>query len=42
MQRVQIGSLFMFSYISQELLEEMGKFQELLDEEETTDKEEIT
>ena len=39
MKRIQLGSLYMFSYISQEVLELLDHFQELLEEEELGEEE---
>lgn len=42
MQKIQIGALYMFSYISKEFLDLLKHYEELLDEEEVDDEEERT
>lgn len=42
MQRLQIGALFMFSRVSQEIIELMQKYQEMLDDEDQLDEDEQT
>mgnify|MGYP000093827688 FL=1 len=42
MQRLQIGALYMFSYVSKELLEEMETLKDMLSEEETANEDELT
>ena len=42
MQHLQIGALCLFSYGSQELLEEMESLQDMLSEEEMTTEEDVT
>ena len=37
MQRLQIGALFMFTRVSQEIIEMMRKYQEMLDDEDQLD-----
>lgn len=37
MQHLQIGALYMFSYVSKELLEEMESLKDMLSEEMTTE-----
>ncbi|KAK8805018.1 hypothetical protein WA171_006983 [Blastocystis sp. BT1] len=42
MQRLQIGALFMFTRVSQEIIEMMRKYQEMLDDEDQLDEDEQT
>ena len=42
MQRLQIGALYIFSYVSKELLEEMETLKDMLSEEETANEDELT
>ena len=42
MPRLQIGALYMFSYVSKELLEEMETLKDMLSEEETANEDELT
>lgn len=42
MQRIQIGALYMFSYVSKEFLELLMHFEELIDDEEVDDDEKRT
>ncbi|KAM7457533.1 hypothetical protein BLSTO_01715 [Blastocystis sp. subtype 1] len=42
MQHLQIGALYMFSYVSKELLEEMESLKDMLSEEEMTTEEDVT
>ena len=42
MQRIQIGALYMFSYVSKEFLELLTHFEELIDDEEVDDEEKRT
>lgn len=42
MQKIQIGALYMFSYVSKEFLDLLKHYEELLDEEEVDDEEERT
>lgn len=37
MKRIQLGSLYMFSYVSKEILEVLEHCQELLEEEESSE-----
>ena len=42
MQRVQIGALYMFSYVTQEVLELLERYQDMLDEEDNLEEDELT
>ena len=42
MQHLQIGALYMFSYVSKELLEEMESLNDMLSAEEMTTQEDVS
>jgi hypothetical protein len=42
MQRVQIGALYMFSYVAQEVLDMADRYNELLNEEEAVEDEDLS
>lgn len=42
MQKLQIGALYMFSYITQDILELLERYQDMLDEEESLEEDELS
>lgn len=42
MQRIQIGALYMFSYITQDVLDLLERYQDILSDEELLEEDELT
>lgn len=42
MQRIQIGALYMFSYITQDVLDLLERYQDLISDEELLEEDELT